>query len=89
MCFAAEKREFGTQHTAIPKDFQENENTALFLSLVLSGLLTAYPSYQKNYILLFLKPSGFLDLLQLQGRGFRAVLMEADMLLHKIYWNYT
>lgn len=48
MCFAAEKREFGTQHTAIPQDFQENENTALFLNVVLSGLLTGYPSYQNN-----------------------------------------
>lgn len=48
MCFSAEKRKLGTQYTVIPNHFQENENTALFLSLVLSGLLTGYLLYHKN-----------------------------------------
>jgi len=85
MCFAAEKRKLGTQCAAIPNCFQEDENTALLLSFILSGLLAGYPLYQKSEILLFLKPSGFLDLLWFQDRGLRAILMEADIPPHKIY----
>lgn len=43
MCFSTEKRKSGTQLTAIPNPFQENENTSLFLCSVLSRPLTAHP----------------------------------------------
>lgn len=82
ICVFQLRRE-STQYAAVPN--QANGNTALSLSLVLSGLLTGCPLCWKNWRLLFLEPSGFLDLLWFQGRGFRAILIEADVLLHRIY----
>lgn len=88
MCFPAPKRKLGTQYTTVPCHFRESENAASFLTVVLSEILTGYPSYPKKWVIL-LKPSGFPDLVRFQGKGFKAILIAADMLLSKVYWNGT
>lgn len=85
MCFPAPKRKLGTQYTTVPSHLQESENATSFLTVVLSEILTGYPSYPKKWVILLLKPSGVPDLVRFQGKGFKAILIAADTLLSKVY----